>query len=112
MPAGGGSYGGDPDVITDWIDMLLAMPEYADITAKLLARTADERHAFLWADSATDFAPSHALMQLDRQRPQRGPQLAPGITHVWALSRFGPVPGNAALWDGTSWSAVPLPPPT
>ncbi len=111
MPSGGGSYGGDPDVIVDWIDALLAMPEYADIMAKLLGRTADERHAFLWADSATDFGPSQALTRLDRAFPRRKPQLAQGITHVWAVSRFGPDPGFAALWDDSSWSAVPLPSP-
>lgn len=109
MPAGGGSYGGDPDVITDWVEQLLAMEEYADITRKLVARTADERHAFLWADSATEFAPSHALTELAQALPKRGPQLDSGITHVWAISRFGPIPGYAALWDGSTWSAVPLP---
>jgi hypothetical protein len=92
MPAGGGSYGGDPDAITEWIEELLASEAYADNTVKLLARMADERHVFVWADSATEFAPSQALTQLDRALPHRTPRLPPGITHLWALARFGPTP--------------------
>jgi hypothetical protein len=107
IPSFGGSYGGDPDVVTDWVDDLLARK--SDNTQKLLDRTADERHVFLWADSATEFGPMRALTQLDRALPRRAPGVPEGITHVWAVARWGPSPGFAALWNGRNWSAVPLP---
>ncbi len=33
----------DPDVIVDWVEEVLAAPEFADVSAKLLALLADER---------------------------------------------------------------------
>ncbi|HLX77433.1 MAG TPA: hypothetical protein VKR27_00990, partial [Acidimicrobiales bacterium] len=90
MPSGGGSYGGDPDAITEWVEQLLSSEGYLDVTEKLLARDADERHVFLMADSATSFGAAHALRELDRALPRRAPKVRDGITHVWAVPRFGP----------------------
>jgi hypothetical protein len=111
MPSSGGSYSGDPDVVTEWIEDVLSSEHYRDVTQKLLDRKeVNERHVFLLAHSASSFAPAQAMTQLDTALPSRALQLPDGITHAWAVPRFAdPQHAFAALWDGVRWSAIPLP---
>jgi hypothetical protein len=97
----------DPDAITDWVDEVLADPDYRDTTAKLLALDADERHVFLMAGSRTDRGVEERLRRLQSALPTRRPRVPSGITHVWLVAQFG---GDlAALWrDESGWSAQPV----
>lgn len=95
-------------MIVDWIDEMLADTRYPDTTNKLLVVEADERHVFLMSGDLTPFGPDELLRRLDVAVPDRSPRVPPGITHVWAVSRFGD--GSAGLWAaGVGWSAVPPP---
>jgi hypothetical protein len=108
MPGSGGVVPTDPNVIPDWIEAVLADPAYADTTGKLLPVDADERHVFLMSGSATPFGVGERLMRVSEAIPTR-PLTAPsGITHVWALSQFGPA--IVALWADAGWTLVPFPP--
>jgi hypothetical protein len=106
MPSTGGVVPEDPNVVTDWVELVLADPDYADTTAKLLCRDADERHVFLMSGSRTDFGHGERLRRMDEGLPTRDPQVPDGITHVWTISQFGT--GPAALWvGGSGWSEIP-----
>ena len=102
MPSSGGSYDGDPDVVTDWIEDVLSSEHYRDVTQKLLDRNeADERHGFVVANSASSFAPAQAMTQLDQALPGRAPQLPDGITHAWAFLG-SPTRNTLSLHCGTA----------
>ena len=104
----GGLVPSEPDVITDWIDKMLADEDYHDTTAKLLSLEADERHVFLMSGDRTPFGADERLRRLVEGLPTRFPKVPAGITHVWVVSRFGD--GRAGLWGAnTGWSTVSLP---
>jgi hypothetical protein len=109
---GGGLISAHPDVIVDWIDSMLADPEYRDTTAKLLAVSdVDERHVFVMTGSRTPFEPDTRLQRISESLPQREPVVPSGISHVWLVPRFThPDFGYlAALWiRGEGWSLVPV----
>jgi hypothetical protein len=107
MPGDGGTVPAEPNVVAEWIESVLCDPAYADTTAKLLAVDPDERHVFLMSGSATPFGAGERLRQISEGLPTRGLNVPSGITHVWALSRFGPA--SVALWTHHGWSAVPVP---
>ncbi len=98
----------DPNVVTDWVDGVLASPEYSDTTGKLLALEADERHVFLMSGDRTPFGADERLRRLEEALPDRAPQIPPGISHVWVVPQFGGA--VAGLWavDG-GWSTERLP---
>jgi len=98
----------DPDCITDWVNGVLGDPGYQDTTAKLLVLESDERHVFLMTGDRTPFGTDERLRRLSEALPTRPPEVPDGISHVWAISRFGDGPG--ALWAlGQGWSAVEPP---
>lgn len=108
MPGSGGMVPEDPDVIVDWIEGVLGDPNYRDTTTKLLRLECAERHVFLMSGSRTDFGADERLRRIDAALPRRPPHLPSGITHVWAVSRFGSA--GAALWSSvTGWMVVPAP---
>jgi len=108
MPSDGGSFMGDANVIADWAEEVLDSKQYADTTAKLLRLNADERHVFLMTGSATSFEAETALQRLDRSLPTRVPGLPMGISHLWAVARFGST--HVAVWvRGEGWESSPLP---
>lgn len=111
MPGSGGIVPSDPNAIVDWIDAVIADPGYQDLTSKLIAREAQERHAFIMAGSATPFGADERLRRLDEGVPGRRPAVPEGITHVWAVSQFLPPHGAAAVWSAAhGWATVPVPP--
>lgn len=108
MPGSGGVVPTDPDVISEWASDVLADPDYADTTGKLLIREADERHVFLMSGSRTPFGVTERLRRLDEALPTRSPVAPDGITHVWVVSQYGN--GTAGMWARTTgWSTVALP---
>ena len=97
----------DPDVIVDWVEGVLADPNYLDTTAKLLAVTCDERHVFLMTGSRTDAGTEERLRRIETGLPRRDPQVAEGITHLWLAPQFGPP--VAALWSSSAgWTYATL----
>jgi hypothetical protein len=106
MPNGGGSVPPDPNVVADWVESVLGDPDYADTTAKLLCRDADEKHVFLMSGTQTEFGHAERLRRVGEELPSRAPLVPEGITHVWCISEFGD--GVAALWEkAAGWSAIP-----
>ena len=111
MPGGGGTVPTDSNAVVDWLDDLIANPDYSDTTKKLLVLPADERHVFVMSGTLTPFGADEWLRRLDQALPSRDPAVPEGITHVWVTSRFGT--GPVGLWlRGTGWTSVPLPPDT
>lgn len=97
----------NPDVIVDWVEGVLADPDYLDTTAKLLAVTCDERHVFLMTGSRTDAGVEERLRRVETALPRRNPEMPEGITHLWLAPQFGPP--VAALWSSSAgWSYEPL----
>ena len=108
MPGTGGTVPTDPDIVADWVTDVLADPDYADTTGKLVVLEADERHVFLMSGSRTSFGTGERLRRLAEGLPARAPTVPTGITHVWVISQFGDGPGG--LWArDESWSWVALP---
>jgi hypothetical protein len=107
MPGDGGVVPTDPNVVAEWIESVLSDPSYADTTAKLLAVDSDERHVFLMSGSATPFGAGERLRRVSEGLPTRHLNVPSGITHVWALSQFGPA--AVALWTDHGWTLVSVP---
>jgi hypothetical protein len=107
MPGSGGAVPTDPNVVADWIESVLGSDAYADTTEKLLRIDADERHVFLMSGTATPFGAGERLRRISEALPTRALVAPNGITHVWALSQFGPA--EAVLWSGHRWILVPVP---
>jgi hypothetical protein len=109
-PMPGGAVPEDPDVIVDWLEGVVADPDYADLTGKLRDVEADERHIFVMTGAATMFGVDDLFRQLHEHLPRRAPLLPLFITHAWAASWWGTV-RSVALWTRKmGWSAVPVPP--
>jgi hypothetical protein len=109
MPPTGGQLTGDPNLIVDWIDELVAHPRYQDMTQKVLTAEADERHIFVMSGSATPHDADDSLQQIANALPTRSPILPTGITHVWVASRYGSQ--GVGLWtEAFGWCSVPVPP--
>ncbi len=107
LPGSGGAITSDSDVITDWVDSVLADPSYRDTTEKILRVQADERHVFLMSGTLTSFDVDQNLQRINTRTPSRAPAVPAGITHVWVVSRFGEP--NVGLWTvGQGWSFVSL----
>jgi hypothetical protein len=111
MPHSGGAVPTDADGIVEWTDSVLGAPQYADVTQKLLDRSADERHVFLMNGSATPFGVQELLWRVKSALPTRTPAAPAGITHVWTATQFAPPAGvSIALWVANSgWSAIEMP---
>ena len=107
MPGTGGAIPTDANAVADWIEEVLADPDYRDTTEKLLVLDADERHVFLMSGTRTAFGVDERLRRLGDALPMRPPRVPTGITHVWAVARFGGT--VAGLWVADhGWSAVSL----
>lgn len=107
MPASSGEVPSDPNVIADWIEALLADPDYSDTTAKLLPIAADEHHVFLMSGSATPFGADERLRRVDVSPPNRPLQVPDHISHVWAVSQYGNA--DVLLWTQDGWIVIPGP---
>lgn len=106
----GGMVPTEPNLVTEWVEEVLAHRDYADTTAKLLRHEADERHVFLMSGGRTDFGVHELLRHLGQALPTRRPRVPLGITHVWVVPEFGErtAPcGMCAIKEG--WTAQPLP---
>lgn len=107
MPGGGGYLSDDPNVIVPWIDSVLTDPTYADMSAKLQPFNVQERHVFIWSGGLTPIEADDRLRRAVEALPENNPNVPAGITHVWALSQYGP--SAALLWSGGQWTVVPMP---
>jgi hypothetical protein len=111
MPGSGGVVPKDPNVIVSWVDEVVADQQYADMTAKLLGLSADERHIFIMSGSLTSFGVEMRLGELDQALPSRPPTIPEGITHVWVASQFKfNEESPLGLWNAEAgWVKVPRP---
>jgi hypothetical protein len=107
MPGGGGYLSDDPNVIVPWIDSVLHDPHYADMSAKLLPFKVQERHVFIWSGGLTPIDADDRLRRVVEGLPGQNLNVPAGITHVWALSQWGP--SAALLWSYGQWAVVPMP---
>ena len=57
--------------------------------------------------SATPFGAGERLRLVSEGIPTRSLNVPNGITHVWALSQYGPA--SVVLWTDDGWTLVPLP---
>ena len=107
-PLIGGIVPADPGVVSDWVTEVLADPDYADTTGKLLALPANERHVFLMSGSRTPYGIDQRLRRLSESLPSRSPVVQNEITHVWVISHCDGSP--AGLWTRAhGWTVVPVP---
>jgi hypothetical protein len=90
-----------------WIDSVLTDPTYADMSAKLQPFNVQERHVFIWSGGFTPIEADDRLRRAVEALPENNPNVPAGITHVWALSQYGP--SAALLWSGGQWTVVPMP---
>ena len=107
---GGGAYGGDPDVITQWIEDVLSSDSYLDVTEKLLKRKADERHVFLLADQRDLVCPAAGTRPARPSTSRSCPTVASrhhtrmGGGSVQSCARFRCALGRPGLVSGSSAS--------
>jgi len=107
-PGGGGAVSSDPNTVVDWVGQMLADPNYADTTKKLLKLKADERHVFLFMGSLTPTGVTILIVRPLRTLPTKAPLVPTGITHVWTLAPFGQ--GDLLMWSvGGGWCSTPVP---
>jgi hypothetical protein len=100
---------GVPDDLPGWIEDVLAQPRYADVSRNLLDVTADERHIFVMAGSATPAQVETRLQRLTEPLTCRPPALPAGVTHIWLNSRYlDPRYGHVtAFWSVQSgWRVI------
>jgi hypothetical protein len=106
-PGGGGVVSSDTNTVVDWVDQMLADPNYADTTNKLLRLEADERHVFLFMGSLTPTGVTILMVRPLRALPTKAPQVPTGITNVWTLSTFGK--GDLLMWSvAGGWCSTPV----
>jgi len=109
-PGDGGWIPDDPNIIVDWIEMVIADENYQDTTQKLLKLPTDERHVFLVTGSSRSTAVNHRLETVGDLPPERSPALPEGITHIWIMSLYRFVPAHAAVWSASAgWKVVLIP---
>ena len=72
------------------------LDEHRDVPAKLARCSADERHAFIWVTTGSDFAAQYALEDRDQPPPTTAPNLPRGVSHVW-------VAGSSASQGVLAW---------
>jgi hypothetical protein len=109
VPGRGGIVPTDADLIADWLDGVLADPDYLDTTKKVLAVEAEERHVFVMAGSRTEFGVEELLRRVHATRlPTRDPVVPSGVTHIWVVSMSADA--RPVLWTlGTGWSVAEPP---
>jgi hypothetical protein len=105
---GGGVVPDDANVVVDWIDEMLADPDYADTTAKLKDLVADEKHVFVMTGERTPFGADERLRRLREVAPTRAPHLPDWITHLWLTARFHFDQRDVAMWSRSDgWARFP-----
>jgi hypothetical protein len=100
----------DGDALSEWIGSFLALPEQADVRAKLGRSGATERHAFVLLPgfSTAPFNTAELLMREDPPLPRIAPHLPPEVTDAWIASFWST--GVGIRWsDDQGWSTFDKP---
>ena len=105
-PTGSWTYGGSDEAIAVLETYL--KDEHKHL-AKTAAEPADERHLFIWSDSATpnEYARAFAEEEHWRALPSKPPYLPHGIAHLWLVHE--PI-GRGWHWAlANGWSEIVIP---
>lgn len=93
----------DPGTLREWLHQVFASPAGKKHIKKLLAANADERHAFVVANTATPVSVQTTLSTLSGTEP--GLVVPHGITHVWVLPRSINLPAGSWTRSG-GWQVI------
>lgn len=97
------------DELGPFVDRVLG--QHRDVPAKLARCSADERHAFIWVTTASDFAAQYALEDRDQPPPTTAPNLPGSVSHVW-VAGSSPSQGVLAWFPDRGWWRTPFVWPT